>query len=138
MLVTTFIHVTRPSIMQARAERARHIAKMLRIAGRRLLRRFAAWRRRAALARQYERELGQLLAADERMLMDIGVTRGDVIAAAQSRWFTPGRMVDAAARRRRDAMRVAEARRALPRVSAPALSPGAPARLVMLETANYR
>jgi uncharacterized protein YjiS (DUF1127 family) len=137
MLVTTIIHVTRPSIMQARTERALYLGKLLRIGGKRLARRLSAWRDRVALARQYERELAVLLQADDRMLADIGLTRGDVHAAAQSRWFTPGRMIDAAAARRREAMHVSDTRRALPRIAAPALSPGAPVTL-MMETANFR
>lgn len=137
MLVTTLIHVTRPSIMQARTERAIYLGKLLRIAAKRLARRLSAWRERVALARQYERELAVLLQADDRMLADIGITRGDVIAAAQSRWFTPGRMIAAAATRRREAMRVADRRRALPRIAAPSLTPGAPVNLVM-DTANFR
>ena len=138
MLVTSFIHTTRPSIMQARTARARYVARLLRVGSRRLVRHFAIWRQRAALARQYEHELAMLLQFDDRMLADIGLTRTDVIAAAQTRWFTPGRMLDAAASRRRDATRNTETRHALPRVNAPALSPGAPAQLVMMETANYR
>ncbi len=137
MLVTTVIHVARPSIMQARTERAIYLGRLLRIGVRRLVRRLSAWRARIALARQYERELAVLLQADDRMLADIGVTRGDVHAAAQSRWFTPGRMIDAAATRRRDAMHVSDTRRALPRVAAPAISPGVPVTL-MMETANFR
>jgi uncharacterized protein YjiS (DUF1127 family) len=137
MLVTSFIHATRPSIMQARTERAIYVGKLLRIGAKRVVRRLAAWRERVALARQYERELAVLLQADDRMLMDIGLTRCDVHAAAQSRWFTPGRMIDAAAQRRRDAMRVADTRRALPRIAAPSLTPGAPVNLVM-DTANFR
>lgn len=137
MLVTTLIHAARPGIAQARAARAAYLGRLLRLAGKRLARRFAAWRERSALARQYERELGELLQADERMLMDIGITRGDVIAAAQSRWFTPGRMIDAVANRRRDAMRAADARHALPRVAAPSITPGAPVSLVM-DATNFR
>ena len=138
MLVTTLIHTTRPSIMQARGERAVHIGRMIRIAGRRLARRIAAWRERAALARQYDNDMAMLLQADDRMLADIGVTRSDVIAAAiDHRWFAPDRMIAAAAARRNDAINVADARH-LPRVQAPATAPGSPARWMTIETTNYR
>lgn len=138
MLVTSIIHFAPRTVAQARAARAIYLGKIVRISLKRLKRRFAAWRARVALARQYERELAVLLQADDRMLSDIGLTRADVHAAARSGWFTPGRMIDAAARRRRDAMRVAQARHNLPRVPAPTLSPDAPMRLVVMETANYR
>jgi uncharacterized protein YjiS (DUF1127 family) len=138
MFVTTMIHVLRPSIAQARAERDAYTARLLRIAARRLWRRVRAVAARIALARQYERELGFLLQADDRMLMDIGVTRGDVHAAAHQRWFSPGRMIAAAAERRQQAMQVAETRRALPRVAAPALSPATPVKAATMETANFR
>jgi uncharacterized protein YjiS (DUF1127 family) len=138
MLVTTIIHFMPRTIARARTARAKYLGKIVRFGFRRLMRRMAALRERIALARQYERELAVLLQSDDRMLADIGVTRGEVIAAARSRWFTPGRMADAAAARRRDAMRVAEMRRVLPRIEAPALSPGAPARFLTVETSNFR
>ena len=68
MLVTTLIHATRPSIMQARTERAIYLGKLLRIGVKRLARRFAAMRERIAQARQYERELAMLLQADDRLV----------------------------------------------------------------------
>jgi uncharacterized protein YjiS (DUF1127 family) len=138
MLVTTFIHATRPSIMQARTERAVYVGKLLRIGAKRFARRLSAWRARIALALQYEHELAALLQADDRMLADIGMTRGEVIASARSRWFTPGRMAEAAAARRRDAMQIAKARHELPRVAAPALAPGAAACFLTVETSNFR
>jgi uncharacterized protein YjiS (DUF1127 family) len=136
MLVTTLIHFAPRTVAQARAARAAHLGRRVRRFWRRLSLRLAALRQRIAVARQYERELAVLLQADDRMLRDIGVTRGEVLMAAQSRWFIPGDATDGAARRRSDAMRAAEARRALPRVAAPALTPAAPVQFV--ETSNFR
>jgi uncharacterized protein YjiS (DUF1127 family) len=138
MFVTATIHAIRPSLAQARAERAAYLARLMRIGAKRLARRLRAFAARIALARQYERELGFLMQADDRTLMDIGVTRGDVHAAARQRWFSPGRMIAAAAERRKQAMQVAETRHALPRVEAPALSPATPVKAATMETANFR
>jgi uncharacterized protein YjiS (DUF1127 family) len=138
MLVTSMIHLAPRTIAPARTARAIYFGKIARIGFKRLKRRVAAWRERVALARQYERELAVLLQADDRMLSDIGLTRADVHAASQSRWFTPGRMIEAAAERRKEAMQAAQARHDLPHVIAPAVAPGAPAQLLMVETANYR
>lgn len=139
MLMTTLIHSTRPSIMQARTARAVYIGRFARIAFRRLLRRVAAWRERIALARQYDNDMVFLLRADDRILSDIGVTRSDVIAAASDhRWFQPNRMIAAAAQRREAAMKAADTKRDLPRVSAPAIAPAASGKWMTVETANYR
>lgn len=91
-------------------------------------------RARRALARQYERELAFLLQADERMLRDIGLTRADVVAAAQSRWFTTPRVQDAGWRRGEDDRR--QVPTDLPRLPSPSLTPGAP--LLTVDTANFR
>lgn len=137
MLVTTMIHVAPRTIAQARTARAIYLGKLVRIGFKRLSRRLSAMGARIALARQYERELAVLLQADDRMLTDIGITRADVLTAAQSRWFTPGRMVDAAARRRR-AMHDGQVPSDLPQMVAPAIAPGAPVKLLTMETANFR
>lgn len=136
MLVTAMFHLAPRTIAQARTARAISLGKRVRRGVRRLSRGIVAFRARIALARQYERELAVLMQADDRMLSDIGLTRADVIAAARSSWFTPGRMVDAAATRRRSDSRNAQMRSDLPRLSAPSLTPGAP--LLTTETANFR
>lgn len=138
MLVTTMIHFAPRTVAQVRTARAVYFGKIVRRGFRRLSHRIAALRQRIALARQYERELAMLLRADDRMLSDIGLTRADVLIAAQSRWFTPGRMMDAAAMRRGDSIRNAQARHDLPRITAPALAPGAPAQFLTVETSNFR
>lgn len=138
MLVTTMIHLAPRTNAQARTARAISLAKRVQRGFRRLSRRMAALRARLALARQYERELAVLMQADDRMLSDIGLTRADVIAAAHSGWFTPSRMIDAAAARRRSDRRNVEPRSDLPRLSAPSLTPGAPVKLLTVETSNYR
>lgn len=138
MLVTSMIHLAPRTIAQARTARAIYFGKIVRVGFKRLKRRLSALRARVALARQYQRELAVLLQADDRMLLDIGLTRADVHAAATGRWFAPGRMIEAAAERRKDAMLAAQARHDLPRVIAPAIAPGAPAKLLIVETANYR
>lgn len=139
MLVTAMIHFAPRSIADARTARAKYVGKIARIGFRRLLRRIASFRERIALARQYERELAVLLEADDRMLADIGVTRSEVIAAASDdRWFRPNRMLAAAAQRRKDVMGADDACHALPRTAAPALTPGAPAQFLAVETSNFR
>lgn len=137
MFVTTMSHVMRPSIARARAERDAYLAKLIRIGFKRLWRRMRGVAARIALARQYEREFGFLMQADDRTLKDIGVTRGEVYAAARHYWFSPGRMFAAAAERRKDAMQMAEMRRELPRVAAPSLAP-APVKPATRETADCR
>lgn len=138
MLVTAMIHFAPRSIADARTARAKYVGKIARIGLRRLLRRIALFRERIALARQYDDDMTMLLQADDRMLLDIGVTRSEVIAAASDdRWFRPDRML-AAAQRRKDAMGTADACHALPRTAAPALTPGAPAQFLAVETSNFR
>lgn len=135
MLVTTLIHLAPRTIAEARTARAIYLGKIVRHGFRRLSYRIALFRRRIALARQYERELAVLLQADDRMLTDIGITRADVLTASQGRWFMPGRMVDAAARRSRRTM---QAPSDLPQIVAPAIAPGAPLKLLTMETLNFR
>lgn len=138
MLVTAVIHFAPRSIADARTARAKHIGRIARIGFRRLLRRIAVLRARMALARQYDSDMAMLLQADDRMLTDIGIRRADVLTAAQSRWFTPGRMVDAAARRRRPAAHDGQVPSALPQIAAPAIAPGEPIGLLTMETSNFR
>lgn len=75
---------------------------------------------RVAQARARRRELAQLLQMDDRMLKDIGLTRGEVFAAVDGR---PG--LRAAAERRDAAMDTARKVRTLPRPQAPAIEPAA-------------
>ncbi len=124
MTDVTMTAITHPSIAQARSMRAEYLARLLRIAAKSAMRKLRRYAGRVAMARQYRRELAVLMQADDRMLMDIGLTRMDV-AAATERWFTPGRMIEAAAMRREQAMTAAHRRSALPRVQAPALVPAA-------------
>jgi uncharacterized protein YjiS (DUF1127 family) len=139
MLVTAMIHFAPRSIADARTARAKYVGKIARIGFRRLVRRITLFRKRIALARQYDEDMTMLLQADDRMLLDIGVTRSEVIAAASDdRWFRPNRMLAAAAQRRKDAMGTAEVCHALPRTAAPALTPGAPAQFLAVETSNFR
>lgn len=139
MLVTAVIHFAPRSIVDARTARAKYIGRVARIGFRRLLRRIAVLRAQMALARQYDSDMAMLLQADDRMLADIGVTRSEVIAAASDdRWFRPIRMPAAAAQRRQRAIDAANAHDALPRLAAPALTPGAPAQFLIVETSNFR
>jgi uncharacterized protein YjiS (DUF1127 family) len=134
MLVTAMIHVVPRTIAQARTVRARYLVRLLRTGLRSLSRRIETLRARRALARQYERELALLLQADERMLRDIGLTRADVVAAAQSSWFMVRPVQETRRQREDDDQRKAPAD--LPRLPSPSLTPGTP--LLTVDTANFR
>jgi uncharacterized protein YjiS (DUF1127 family) len=93
---------------------------------------------RVTRAAQYHRELELLMHADDRMLADIGLSRFDVVSAAQASRGWRGRRdaLQAAATRRDEAMAVARSRRAgLPSMAAPALAPALPH---AMETSNFR
>lgn len=139
MLVTAVVHFAPRSIADTRTARAKYVGKIARIGFKRLLRRITVLRERIALARQYDSDMAMLLEADDRMLLDIGVTRSEVIAAtSDDRWFRSNRMLAAAAQRRQDVIDASNARDALPRLAAPALTPGAPVRFLAVETSNFR
>jgi uncharacterized protein YjiS (DUF1127 family) len=137
-IMTLRVHASMPpSIAAARAARSAYLAKFLRIACKRVARSIARYFERAALARQFDREMAVLMQADDRMLRDIGLTRAEVITAANDGWFAPGRVIAAAARRREQAMTAPAARSALRRVAAPQLVPR-DENLLPVETANFR
>jgi uncharacterized protein YjiS (DUF1127 family) len=141
--MTDFIYpaARRPEQVAARTARAEAVVQLMGAAFRRLKRRIAVAIARWQRARQYASEMAALLQADDRMLMDIGLTRGDVRAAMQDRWWAGGsRMANAAAVRRNDAMQTAKTRRraSLPCVPAPALAPSLPATARAIEIANFR
>jgi uncharacterized protein YjiS (DUF1127 family) len=134
----------------ARNERGRYAARWIRIRCKRTQRLMRIALHRFALAWLYRQELAMLARADDRMLMDIGLTRADVRSAIESPgWLSPGRMLEAASARRRDAIETAHNRRteryitrgpatvpALPVCGAPALAPDPDGHAI--ETANYR
>lgn len=125
-------------IVEARRQQAKAFRRRLRIAIRGLLNGLEALKARMLRAAQYHRELELLMQADDRMLADIGVTRYDVVTAAQASRGWRGRRdaLQAAATRRDEAMAVSAARRAgLPRVDAPSLASALPH---ALETSNFR
>jgi uncharacterized protein YjiS (DUF1127 family) len=110
------------AVAQARRMRARVIGRIARKAWRGFRYRIAAIYARWSLARQYRRDLAMLMHADARMLADIGLTRGDVRAAASEGDFS--RTLKASAERRDEAIAAAQTRgQTLPRVHAPALAP---------------
>jgi uncharacterized protein YjiS (DUF1127 family) len=126
------------TIAVARTRRFVHFGRLIRIGFRRIKSQISAWCRRVAMARQHERDIAMLLRADSRMLMDIGLTRADVRAAAsEGVWRNSSRMLAAAADRRSDAIVAAQDRNAsLPRLDAPALAPNGFGRAI--ESMNFR
>ena len=85
MLITTVIAT-------ARSKRSRHLVRLVRFAGKRVVRGVRILGGRIAQARRDRREIEMLLAADDRLLSDIGVTRADVSFAfgggrKRSRWI---------------------------------------------------
>jgi uncharacterized protein YjiS (DUF1127 family) len=101
----------------------------------RALRRFG---QRIARDWQCQRELALLTHADDRLLADIGLTRHDVIAAAQEsrNWLRRHDALGAAALRRDEAMATARRRRrAMAHLEAPSLVPALPH---VVETSNFR
>jgi len=117
---------------------ARMLVRHLRVLLRRARRAFDAARARIARATQYRGELELLMHADDRMLADIGLTRYDVVTAAQESLGWQGRRdaLEAAALRRDEAMAIAHARRSgLTRIDAPPLAPALPH---VMETSKFR
>lgn len=104
----------------------------------RLARTLRAVGRRIARDWQYQRELALLMHADDRMLADIGLTRHDVIAAAQEgrSWLRRHDALGAAALRRDEAMASARVGdKALPEADAPSVAPALPH---VMETSHFR
>lgn len=126
------------TISRARTRQARAFRRQLSIALRTALGGLHALMSRMTQAWQYDRELELLMHADDRMLADIGLTRFDVVSAAQESrgWHGRRDALRAAGARRDDAAAVARARRAgLPDVQAPSIVPALPC---AMETSNYR
>jgi uncharacterized protein YjiS (DUF1127 family) len=128
MLISTLI-------AGARAERGRHLARLVRVACKHATRRIGGFAARIAQARRDRSELDLLLRADDRILSDIGLTRADVRFAAMH-----GRGLDS----REDciAARVDQARNAarthlqsLPHIGSPTLAAGLPQ---PVEHSNFR
>jgi hypothetical protein len=126
------------TIARARTRQARAFRRRLSIALRKALGGLHALVSHITRASQHHRELELLMHADDRMLADIGLTRFDVVSAAQDGLGWHGRRdaLRAAGARRDDAAAVARARRAgLPDMQAPSIVPALPC---AMETSNYR
>jgi aspartate oxidase len=126
------------TIAQARTRRAHAFSRLLRIALRKVQAGLRAFWTRLVRTWQYHRELELLIHADDRMLADIGLTRFDVVSAAQESrgWHGRRDALRAAATRRDDAISVARARRSrLPEMQAPPIVPALPC---AMETSSFR
>jgi uncharacterized protein YjiS (DUF1127 family) len=126
------------TIVRARKQQAAAFRRQLRIVIRKTLRGLHALKASTAQAWQSHRELELLMHADDRMLADIGLTRFDVVFAAQESRGLLGRRdaLHAAGTRRDEAIAVSQARRGgLPRTEAPPLVPALPS---VVETSNFR
>lgn len=126
------------TIAHARTRRARAFRSQLRIVLREARRGMRVLWARMARAARYHRELELLMHADDRMLADIGLTRFDVVSAAQESrgWHGRRDALRAAATRRDEAIGVARARRAgLQHMQAPPIVPALPC---TIETSNFR
>lgn len=126
------------TIAQARTRQARAFSRRMRIALRKVRTGLRAFWTRLAQISQYHHELELLMHADDRMLADIGLTRFDVVSAAQESrgWYGRRDALRAAATRRDDAIGVARARRSrLPEMPAPPVVPALPC---TMETSSFR
>jgi uncharacterized protein YjiS (DUF1127 family) len=118
--------------------RAKRACRSLSVAAGKIARSLRSFGQRMARDWQYQRELALLMHADDRMLADIGLTRHDVIAAAQEgrSWLHRHDALRAARLRRDEAMAAASLRRhSLPQADAPPLAPDQPR---AMETSNFR
>jgi hypothetical protein len=125
-------------IAQIRRQQARAFRSELYAAARVVLRGLRALKARMTRAAQYHHELELLMHADDRMLADIGLTRFDVVTAAQASrgWHGRRDALQSAALRRDEAAAVSGARRAgLPLIASPSLAPALPH---AMETSNFR
>lgn len=132
------VRFTPRTIVWARTEQARAMRRQLRIALRKAQYGLRALWHRLAQTSRYHQELELLMHADDRMLADIGLTRFDVVSAAQESrgWHGRRDALRAAAMRRDDAIGVARARRSgLPDLQAPSIVPALPC---AMETSNFR
>jgi uncharacterized protein YjiS (DUF1127 family) len=126
------------TIAQARTRRAKRARRSISVAIGKIVRGLRTIGQRMARDWQYQRELGLLMHADDRMLADIGLTRHDVIAAAQQQrsWLRRHDALRAAGLRRAEAMATARLRgNALAHLEAPSLVPALPR---VMETSNFR
>ena len=126
------------TIAQARTQQARSFHRQLRIALRKARSGLRGLWMRLARTSQYHQELELLMHADDRMLADIGLTRFDVVSAAQESrgWHGRRDALRAAATRRDDAIGVACARRSgVPDMEAPPIVPALPC---AMETSSFR
>ncbi len=126
------------TIAQARTRRAHAFSRLLRIALRKVQAGLRVFWTRLARTSRYHHELDLLMHADDRMLADIGLTRFDVVSAAQESrgWYGRRDALRAAATRRDDAIGVARARRSrLPEMPAPPVVPALPC---TMETSSFR
>ena len=126
------------TIAQARTRQARAFRRRLRLALRKARAGLRAFWTRLTLTSQYHHELELLMHADDRMLADIGLTRFDVVSAAQESrgWHGRRDALRAAATRRDDAIGVARTRRTrLPDLQSPLIVPALPC---AMETSNFR
>ena len=108
------------TVALARMQRAATIGYLVGSAIAAAMRGLSSLTARLAQAHARRRELAQLLEMDDRMLKDIGLTRGEVFAAVDGRSG-----LRAAAERREAAMDTARKVRTLPRAQAPAINPAA-------------
>jgi len=126
------------TIARARTRRTQAFGRQLRIVLRKSQRSLRALWTRVAQASQYHRELELLIHADDRMLADIGLTRFDVVSAAQESrgWHGRRDALRAASTRRDEAVAISCARRTgLPHIQAPSIVPALPC---AMETSNFR
>lgn len=124
------------AVARTRSHLAQELGRLLMVAACTSVRRLrsAAWR--AAPHSRHPNELALLAFTGDRLLADIGLTRQDVIAAAQQSRGPFGRR-DAmrAATHRDEAVGLSSARRTgLAYVDSPPLMPASP----MVETSNFR
>ncbi len=129
---------SRRMIAQARREQAKAFVRQLRTALGAALGRIRALKARIVRAWDHHRQLELLMHADDRMLADIGLTRFDVVAAAQESrgWLGRRDALHAAGARRDEAIAISQSRRGgLPRTEAPPIVPALPCGV---EMSNFR
>jgi uncharacterized protein YjiS (DUF1127 family) len=92
------------TVADARTARSRHLAVLLGSLRRRAVSKVVATCVAVARAVRHQEELADMLRFDDRLLRDIGVTRGDILAAVQEQRWTRAawRLITAALTRRGD------------------------------------
>ena len=98
------------TVAAVRAQRAVAAGLLMRNGFRRLKRWLIRHLERLHQTQQRWRDMNMLLRADERVLKDIGLTRGDAQAMAEG-WLSSGEIAKAAAARRNEAIAASEQRR---------------------------